>query len=65
MPVAGGSPRQRVTALCAPAGPRAEEVRAMSATMEADFVRMADDLISALEHAREALDRAAKGGAGK
>ena len=32
MLMAGGSPRQRVTALCAPAGLWAEEVRAMSAT---------------------------------
>lgn len=31
MPLAGGSPRQCVEALCAPAGFRAEEVRSMSA----------------------------------
>jgi len=37
----------------------AEEVRAMSATnVQFDFVAKADDLITALEHARENLDAA-------
>ena len=35
MRLAGGSPRQRVTALCALAGPWIEEVRAMRATKKA------------------------------